>query len=119
MNAYGSSGHGFAACGTPSGRPPRPEAEYAFRIEKDELGIRPIWHQKADRVLAYILVCFLAYVLWKALAQWMRLAGLGDAPRTLVPEFGKIKSGDVVLPAQRADGDRRTIRLCRVTTPAG
>ena len=44
------------------------EAEWAFRITKDELVIRPIWHQKADRVKAHILVCFLAYVLWKSLA---------------------------------------------------
>jgi hypothetical protein len=42
------------------------EAEWAFRITKDELEIRPIWHQTTDRVLAHILVCFLAYVLWKA-----------------------------------------------------
>lgn len=93
------------------------EAEWAFRIEKDELGIRPIWHQKKDRVLAHILVCFLAYVLWKSLAQWMRRAGLGDAPRTLLEEFAGIKSGDVVLPAQMADGSRRTIHLRCVTTP--
>jgi len=93
------------------------EAEWAFRIEKDELGIRPIWHQKKDRVLGHILVCFLGYVLWKALAQWMRRAGLGHAPRTLLEEFAKIKSGDVVLPAQMADGSRRTIHLRCVTTP--
>jgi len=41
------------------------EAEAAFRIHKSELSIRPIWHQREDRVLAHILVCFLAYVLWK------------------------------------------------------
>jgi len=93
------------------------EAEWAFRISKDELEIRPIWHQKEDRVLAHILVCFLAYVLWKALAQWMRGAGLGDAPRTVVEEFAKIKSGDVVLPARWADGTERTVHLRCVTTP--
>jgi len=93
------------------------EAEWAFRIEKDELEIRPIWHQKDDRVLAHILLCFLGYVLWKALAQWMSRAGLGDAPRTLLEEFAKIKSGDVVLPAEMADGSRRTIHLRCVTTP--
>ena len=49
------------------------EAEWVFRITKDELEIRPIWHQKTDRVLAHILVCFLAYVLWKTLGQWMQL----------------------------------------------
>ena len=36
------------------------EAEAAFRIQKSELGLRPIWHQKAERVEAHILVCFLA-----------------------------------------------------------
>ncbi|MEE9602533.1 MAG: IS1634 family transposase, partial [Thermoguttaceae bacterium] len=41
------------------------EAEAAFRIEKSDLRIRSIWHQREDRVLAHILVCFLAYVLWK------------------------------------------------------
>ena len=95
------------------------EAEWAFRIVKDELVIRPIWHQKADRVKAHILVCFLAYVLWKTLAQWMQRAGLGDAPRTLLEEFAKIKSADVVLPARSSSNRQvsKTIRLRCVTTP--
>ena len=76
------------------------EAEWAFRIAKDELDIRPIWHQKAGRVKAHILVCFLAYVLWKTLAAWMEKSGLGSAPRTVVEEFARIKSGDVVLPTR-------------------
>jgi Transposase DDE domain len=94
------------------------DAEWAFRIHKDELVIRPIWHQKDQRVQAHILVCFLAYVLWKALAQWMQRSGLGDAPRTLIDELAKIKSGDVVLPTQTTDGQpARTVRLRCVTTP--
>ncbi len=36
------------------------EAEDAFRIQKNDLNLRPIWHQKEERVLAHILVCFLA-----------------------------------------------------------
>ena len=79
------------------------EAEGAFRIAKDELEIRPIWHHKQERVKTHILVCFLAYALWKTLAGWMRNAGLGDAPRTVLEELAKLKSGDVVLkPAHRA-----------------
>jgi len=39
------------------------KAEAAFRIHRSELSIRPIWHQRETRVLAHILVCFLAYVL--------------------------------------------------------
>jgi len=94
------------------------EAEWAFRITKDELVIRPIWHHKEDRVRAHILVCFLAYVLWKTLAGWMRAAGLGDAPRTLLDELVKIKSGDVVLPARSLRGaTERTVRLRCVTEP--
>jgi transposase len=93
------------------------EAEWAFRIHKDELEIRPIWHHKDRRVEAHILVCFLAYVLWKALAQWMRGSGLGDAPRTLIEDLAKIKSGDVVLAARSSNGPERPIRLRCVTTP--
>jgi transposase len=93
------------------------EAEWAFRIAKDELRLRPIWHQREDRVQGHILVCFLAYVMWKTLAQWMRPSGLGDAPRTIVSEFAKIRSGDVVLPARSADGTTREVRLRCVTTP--
>jgi transposase len=36
------------------------DAEWAFRIEKDELDIRPVFHQKEDQVKAHILVCFVA-----------------------------------------------------------
>jgi transposase len=94
------------------------EAEWAFRITKDELEIRPIWHQKAERVQAHILVCFLAYVLWKTLARWMKASGLGDAPRTLLAELTKIKSGDVVLPTVTRSGQPgRTVRVRCVTTP--
>jgi len=93
------------------------EAEWAFRIAKDELEIRPIWHHKEDRVKAHILVCFLAYAMWKTLAGWMSGAGLGEAPRTLLYELAKIKSGDVILPAKRRDGTEQTIRLRCVTEP--
>jgi transposase len=94
------------------------EAEWAFRITKDELALRPIWHQKEDRVKAHILVCFLAYAMWKTLAGWMRNAGLGDAPRTLLEEMAKLKSGDVSLTARSPRNDQqRQITLRCVTEP--
>jgi len=94
------------------------EAEWAFRIAKDELAIRPVWHHTADRVKGHILVCFLAYAMWKTLAQWMRGGGLGDAPRTVLEEFARIKSGDVVLATRTADGrPGATVRLRCVTAP--
>jgi len=74
------------------------QAEAAFRIQKDQLEVRPVWHQRADRVQAHILVCFLAFVLWKTLEMWQSRAGLGNAPRTVLEELARIQSHDVVLP---------------------
>ena len=94
------------------------EAEWAFRIAKDELAIRPVWHHGADRVKGHILVCFLAFAMWKTLAQWMRAGGLGDAPRPLVEDLARVKSGDVLLPTRDPDGrPGRTLRVRCVTAP--
>jgi transposase len=74
------------------------QVEAAFRIHKDQLHVRPIWHQRADRVHAHILVCFLAFVLWKCLEMWQQRAGLGNSPRTVLEELARIQSHDVILP---------------------
>ena len=76
------------------------EAEAAFRLQKSDLSIRPIWHQREDRVQAHILVCFLAYVLWKTLGQMCARAGLGDEPRKVFDELAQIEVVDVVLPTR-------------------
>jgi transposase len=83
------------------------EAEAAFRIHKSDLSLRPIWHQKEDRVRAHILVCFLAYVLWKTLAALCRRAGLGDEPRRVLSELGELRLVDVVLPTDQGTEIRR------------
>ncbi len=76
------------------------EAEAAFRIQKTDLQLRPIWHQKQERVEAHILVCFLAFVLWKTLAQLCQRAGLGNEPRKVFQELADITLVDVVLPTR-------------------
>ena len=78
------------------------EAEAAFRIQKGDLRIRPIWHQKEERVQAHILVCFLAYVLWKMFGQMCKRAGLGNEPRKVFYEIAQIKAVDVVMPTRQA-----------------
>jgi hypothetical protein len=83
------------------------EAEAAFRIHKSDLRIRPIWHQKTERVQAHILVCFLAYVLWKTLGQMCRAAGLGDEPRRVLEELARIRVVNVVLPTRSGPEIRR------------
>jgi transposase len=89
------------------------QAEAAFRIQKDQLNLRPIWHQRADRVQAHILVCFLAFVLWKSLEMWQSRTGLGNSPRTVLEELARIQSNDVVLPT----ASHGQIRLRCVTQP--
>ena len=89
------------------------QAEAAFRIQKDQLNVRPIWHQRSERVQAHILVCFLAFVLWKSLEMWQQRAGLGNSPRTVLEELARIQSHDVVLPTAAHD----QIRLRCVTQP--
>jgi hypothetical protein len=91
------------------------EAEAAFRIQKSDLCIRPIWHHKQDRIKAHILICFLAYALWKTMQQWQSRAGLGDSPRTILAELSRIHSADIVLPL--ADGSKRELRLRCVVRP--
>jgi hypothetical protein len=91
------------------------EAEAAFRIHKSERSIRPIWHQRETRVLAHILVCLLAYVLWKTLEQWQSRAGLGNSPRTILQELGAIHSTDIVLPT--AVAPQRDLRLRCASAP--
>lgn len=91
------------------------EAEAAFRIQKSDLCIRPIGHHKQDRIKAHVLICFLAYVLWKTLQKWQSGAGLGDSPRTILTEFSRIHSADIVLPL--ADGSKRELRLRCVVRP--
>jgi hypothetical protein len=76
------------------------EAEEALRLHKGDLVMRPVWHQKEDRVQAHILVCFLAYVLWKTLGQRCQRAGLGDEPRKIFAELEQISLVDVVLPTR-------------------
>jgi transposase len=87
--------------------------EEAFRIEKSQLEIRPVYHQKKERVRAHILVCFLAYCLWKILEGWQERAGLGNSPRTILDEFAQIQSADVNLPVDTG----QTLRLRCVIRP--
>jgi len=89
------------------------EVEDAFRTEKHDLGMRPIYHQKKDRTQAHILVCFLALSMWRTLQQWMKASGLGTAPRKLIEEMREVKSLDVLLPARD-----KIIRLRVVSTPS-
>jgi len=89
------------------------DVEEAFRAEKTELKIRPIWHQLEKRVQAHVLFSFLAYAMWKTLQTWMERSGLGRGARTVIEEFARVKAADVILPTSAV----REVRLTCVTRP--
>lgn len=92
------------------------QAEGAFRCAKSDLGLRPIFHHKTERVEAHILVCFLALALWRTLEMWMTGKGLGTCARQLVGEIATIKSVDVILPVKIGESISE-LRLRTVARP--
>jgi transposase len=76
------------------------QVEFSFRVCKTDLAIRPIYHHNEKRAQAHILVCFLALTMWRALEQWMKVSGLGTAPRPLLERIATIRSLDVILPTK-------------------
>jgi len=85
------------------------QAEAAFRSAKSDLAMRPVYHQKTERVESHILVCFLALAMWRTLEQWMNRKGLGTCARQLLLELDELRSVDVVLPV--ADGPELRLRM--------
>jgi transposase len=89
------------------------DAEAAFRTLKQDLSIRPIHHQSEDRVKAHVLVCFLAYAMYRTLDRLAKIKGLGMTARRVLDSLATIKSGDIILPLV----DGRELRLRRVSRP--
>jgi transposase len=89
------------------------EVEEAFRIGKSDLGMRPVYHQREDRVQAHILVCFLALVMWRYLEAWLGSKGLGNCARQVIEHLATVHSMDVVLPVR----NRGEVRLRLVAKP--
>jgi transposase len=106
--------------------------EHAFRVLKSHLLLRPVWHQYSGRVQAHVMICVLAYALWKTLDHLAKQAGLqtlihktdrryGQAqprPRPMTPEvilreLGQIQIGDIHL--ETTEGQQLVLR--RVARP--
>ena len=69
-----------------------------FRSFKNDLGIRPAYHQVEPRVDAHIFVCFLAYCLYVTLKHWLKPLASGLTPRQALDQFAKVQMLDVVFP---------------------
>jgi transposase len=106
--------------------------ERAFRVLKSELLLRPVWHHYSGRSQAHVMICVLAYALWKTLDHLAKRAGLmtqihkpdphrakaSPKPRPMTPEvilreLGQIAIGDIML--ETTDGQQLALR--RVARP--
>ena len=89
------------------------EIEAAFKNLKDDLCLRPIFHQREERIEAHIFVAFLAYCLHVTLRARLRPLAPGLTPRAVLDKFAAIQMLDVHFPTT----DGRTLILSRYTQP--
>jgi hypothetical protein len=89
------------------------EVEQAFKELKGDLGVRPIYHQREDRIEAHIFVAFLAYCLQITLKARLRPLAPGLTPRAALENLAAIQMVDVHLPTT----DGRHLILSRYTQP--
>lgn len=85
--------------------------EQAFRELKSDLGIRPIYHQKEDRVDAHIFVAFMSYCLQVTLRQKLRSRASGLTSQAVLETLSRIQMIDVSIPTQ----DGRVLKMQRYT----
>jgi len=89
------------------------EVEAAFKTLKDDLDLRPIYHQLDSRIAAHIFISFLAYCLHVTLRARLRPHAPGLTSRAVLDKFAAIQMLDVHFPTT----DGRTLILSRYTQP--
>ncbi len=89
------------------------EVEAAFKNLKQDLQLRPIYHQLEHRIEAHIFVAFLAYCLHVTLRARLKPLAPGLSPRAVLDKFAAIQMLDVHFPTT----DGRTLILTRHTEP--
>jgi len=89
------------------------QVEEAFKNLKGDLSLRPVYHQREDRIEAHIFVSFLAYCLHVTLRRWLRDLAPGLTPRSVLEKFAAVQMIDVHLPTT----DGRHVILPRYTQP--
>jgi len=90
------------------------EVEAAFKTLKDDLALRPIYHQLEHRIEAHIFISFLAYCLQVTLRRRLRDLAPGLTARSVLDKFATVQMLDVHLPTT----DQRTVILSRHTQPS-
>jgi len=89
------------------------QVEQAFKHVKGDLAVRPLYHQKDERIEAHIFVTFLAYCLHVTLGRRLKDLAPGLTPRSVLEKLATMQMIDVHLPTT----DGREVILTRYTQP--
>jgi transposase len=87
--------------------------EEAFKNLKGDLALRPIHHQKEERIEAHIFIAFLAFCLHATLRCRLQALAPGLTPRSVLDKFAAVQMIDVHIPTT----DGRELLLERYTEP--
>lgn len=87
--------------------------EEAFKNLKGDLALRPIHHQKEERIESHIFLAFMAYTLHVTLRRRLRDLAPGLTPRAVLEKFGTVRMIDIHIPTT----DGHTIIMPRYTQP--
>jgi len=87
--------------------------EQAFKNLKQDLAIRPVFHQDEHRIEAHIFIAFLAYCLQVTLQLRLHALAPGLTARSALEKFAAVQMIDVHLPTT----DGRELLLTRYTQP--
>jgi hypothetical protein len=89
------------------------EVEQAFKELKNDLGLRPIYHQLEHRIEAHIFVAFMAYCLQVTLKNLLRQHACGLTPPRVIEQMAGIQMLDVVAPTTTG----KWLTMSRYTQP--
>jgi len=82
--------------------------ERDFKIAKDDLDLRPIWHRLEDRVRGHVLICMLAcYLAWHLRQAW--------APLTYADEHPPHRDNPVAPARRSPSADTKAARKATAT----
>lgn len=87
--------------------------EEAFKNLKGDLAVRPIFHQRLERIEAHIFIAFLAYCLHVTLGRRLHALAPGLTARRVLEKFAAVQLIDVHMPTT----DGRELQLTRYTQP--
>ena len=89
------------------------DVEAAFRTLKTDLGLRPVYHQKTDRVTGHIVISLLAYHLLHTIRYQLKNHGIHDSWETIMSTLENHYR--ITTSAQRKEG--KTIHIRKSMRP--